>query len=148
MSRITPFLFPLPPSGRLGVTLLFLRVVAGAAFMIHGWPKIQNPLEWMGADSPMPSFLQLLAALSEFGGGLAWMLGLVTPLASAGILCTMAVAVWTHGVVRGDPFVGNGPTYEIAFVYAAIALLLMLCGPGQISLDAVMSRRLARAQRE
>lgn len=144
MRRMTSFLFPPPPSGRFGVVLLLLRVVAGAAFMFHGWPKIQNPLGWMGDTSSMPSPLQALAALSEFGGGLAWVLGLVTPLASAGILSTMSVAVWTHAVVRGDPFVGMGASYELALVYAAIALVLMVFGPGKISFDAMISKRLVR----
>jgi len=74
MRRMTSLLFPPRPSGRFGVVLLLLRVVAGAAFMFHGWPKIQNPLGWMGDISSMPSPLQALAALSEFGGGLAWLL--------------------------------------------------------------------------
>ena len=41
--------FSVPEHGslRAGV-LLLIRVVAGAAFMIHGWGKIQNPLGWMG----------------------------------------------------------------------------------------------------
>jgi len=144
MSRLKSLLFPLPPSGRLGAGLLLLRAVAGAAFMFHGWTKIQNPFAWMGDDSSMPSLLQALAALSEFGGGLAWILGLVTPLASAGILCTMSVAVWTHAVVRGDPFVGRGTSFELGLVYAAIAVTLMVFGPGSISLDAMISKQLRR----
>jgi hypothetical protein len=71
------------------VALLLTRVVAGVAFMMHGWPKIQNPLGWMGPEGFAPGSLQALAAISEFGGGLAWVLGLLTPLASLGIACTM-----------------------------------------------------------
>ena len=119
-----------------------MRVVAGAAFMSHGWSKILNPFGWMGDDSSMPAVFQALAALSEFGGGLAWVLGLLTPLASAGILSTMLVAAWSHAIVRGDPFVGRGGSYELALVYAAIAALLMVGGPGMISLDAFIARRL------
>ncbi|HSN54816.1 MAG TPA: DoxX family membrane protein, partial [Candidatus Sulfomarinibacteraceae bacterium] len=47
--------------------LLLLRLVAGLAFMFHGWGKIQNPFGWMGPDGFAPGFLQGLAALSEFG---------------------------------------------------------------------------------
>jgi putative oxidoreductase len=141
MLRVRTLLFPSPPTGRFCVVLLILRVVAGAAFMFHGWSKIQTPFGWMGSDSSMPSLLQALAALSEFGGGLAWVLGLLTPLASAGILSTMAVALWTHAIVRGDPFVGKSPSYELALVYAAIAALLMVGGPGRISLDALIAKR-------
>ena len=124
-------------SGRVSLSLLVLRLVVGAAFMHHGFGKIQNLFGWMGPDAGMPAFLQALAALSEFGGGLAWMLGLLTPLASFGIGCTMTVAVWTHAVVRHDPFVSMGPgaSYELALVYWCVALLLLLAGPGRFSLD-------------
>ncbi len=128
--------------GPAAVGLLVLRLVAGAAFMLHGWPKIQNPFGWMPAGSSIPGVFQALAALSEFGGGLAWIVGLLTPIASAGILCTMAVAIWTH-LSRGDPFVATGPggAYELAGVYFAVALLLILIGPGRFSLDAQLFGR-------
>lgn len=122
--------------GSLG--LLVLRFVAGLAFMLHGWGKIQNPFGWMGPEAPVPGFLQFLAALSEFGGGLAWILGLLTPLASLGILCTMAVAVSAHAFQFKDPFVASGPgqgSYEPAAVYFCVALVLIAVGPGRFSAD-------------
>jgi putative oxidoreductase len=126
------------------VALLLLRAVAGLAFMFHGWSKIQNPLGWMGPDAFAPGIFQALAALSEFGGGLAWIVGLLTPLASLGIASTMAVAFWFHAVLRGDPFVatGGGASYELAALYLCIALLLLAIGPGRLSLDrALFGRR-------
>lgn len=115
--------------------LLVLRVVAGLAFMLHGWSKIQNPFGWMGPDAFAPPVFQALAALSEFGGGCAWILGLLTPVASFGILSTMAVAFCTHAFVRGDPFVGKGASYELASVYFCVALVILALGPGRFSLD-------------
>ena len=123
--------------------LLLLRLVVGVAFMHHGWTKIQNPLGWMGSKSATPGILQALAALSEFGGGLAWVIGLLVPLASFGILCTMAVAV-SHHLGQGDPFVGRGASYEPALVYASVAVLLLLVGPGRFSLDHLIFGRRAR----
>jgi putative oxidoreductase len=123
----------LPNGTSLG--LLFLRVLAGVAMMIHGWPKIQAPLNWMGPDSAIPGAFQALAALAEFGGGLAWILGLLMPLASFGMGCTMAVAVYFHAIVRGDPFVGQGGSYELAAVYFVISVLFLLSGPGRYSVD-------------
>jgi len=114
--------------------LLALRIVCGVAFVVHGWPKIRNPFEWMGPDAGMPAVVQALAAVSEFGGGIAWTLGLLTPIASLGIACTMAVAVARH-VLRHDPFVGG---YELAAVYLCVALTLLLGGPGRYSLDRAM----------
>ncbi len=116
--------------------LLILRAVGGGAFMLHGWGKIQNPFGWMGPDAFAPPVFQALAALSEFGGGLAWILGLLTPLASFGIACTMVVAAWMHAVTRGDPFVGKGgPSWELAALYFCIAVVFMAAGPGRFSLD-------------
>ena len=124
-----------PSDTRTSIGLLFLRLVAGTAFMMHGWPKFQHAFNWMGADAPVPGWLQSLAAFSEFGGGLAWILGLFTPLASFGLLCTMSFATFVH-VSKGDPFVGMEGHYEPALLYLSISLLLMLAGPGKFSLDA------------
>lgn len=126
---------------RISAGLLLVRLVVGLALVLHGWGKIQNPFSWMGPASGVPSILQALAALSEVGGGIAWMLGVLTPLASFGILCTMAVAAATH-IGRGDPFVGKGgPSYELALVYFAVSVLLLLAGPGLLSVDALLARR-------
>jgi putative oxidoreductase len=129
---------PAPLSARASTGLLVLRLVAGLAFMFHGWGKIQHPFSWMGPESGTPGIFQGLAALSEFGGGLAWILGLLTPLASLGIACTMAMAVRLHMLVIGDPFVaskqGQG-SYELAALYLAMAVMFILTGPGRWSAD-------------
>ncbi|WP_437320300.1 DoxX family protein [Sorangium sp. So ce385] len=120
------------------VALLALRVVTGIAFIFHGWGKIQAPFSWMGPTAPVPGFLQALAAIAEVGGGIAWILGLLTPLASLGIAITMAVAVSVH-LMNGDPFFAmGGPSYEVAAVYFSISLVLLLLGPGRLSADAAI----------
>jgi putative oxidoreductase len=98
-----------PPglSARVSAGLLVIRLVAGLAFVLHGYGKIiKGPFVWMGPD--MPGILQALAVVAEFGGGLAWMLGLLTPLASFGLACTMVVAVRLHALVFHDPFMAKG----------------------------------------
>ena len=45
---------PIRLSARLSVGLFILRLVAGSAFMHHGYGKIQNPFGWMGPDSAVP----------------------------------------------------------------------------------------------
>jgi putative oxidoreductase len=119
--------------------LLCLRLAAGAAFMLHGWMKIQTPFNWMGPDSPIPPVFQFLAAFSEFFGGLAWVLGLLTHLASLGIFATMSVAVLFH-ITKGDPFVGRAGSYELALIYFCIAPIFIFIGPGRFSLDALISK--------
>jgi putative oxidoreductase len=127
--------------GRIGsVSLLLLRLVMGVAFLFHGWPKIQNPMAWMGPDAPVPGFLQFLAALAEFGGGMALIVGLLARLASLGIATNMVVAIGMVHLPLGDPFVGKpgGPSYEPAAVYLACAILFVLLGPGRFLLDALL----------
>ena len=119
--------------------LFLIRLIVGAAFVFHGWGKIQSPFGWIPPEAPVriPGFFQFVAALSEFGGGIAFILGFLTPVASLGIGCTMAVAVYMHLIVRGDPFVNptGGPSYEPALVYLGIALIILVLGPGRFSLD-------------
>ena len=139
MSLIRRLLIPRYTATPLSLGLLAVRLVAGLAFMFHGWGKIQNPTGWMGEGTP--KFLQFLAALSEFGGGLCWIIGLLVPLASFGILCTMLVAVHMHAIVKGDPFVGREGSYEPALLFAVIALLFLLAGPGRFALDELIFNR-------
>jgi putative oxidoreductase len=127
--------------GRVAVGLLLLRGVAGVGMMVHGWGKIQQPFSWLGADASIPGWLQALAALAEFGGGAAWIVGLLTPLASFGILCTMVKAVHLHAVELQHPFIGKDGSYELALIYLILAGLLVLAGPGKWSLDAVIFGR-------
>ena len=132
-SLFKPLYLPALPSAGL----LVLRAIAGAAFMFHGYGMIQNPFGWMGPDATIPRVFQALAAISEFGGGLAWILGLLTPLASLGLVCTMSVAVRMHAFVLHDPFVSQtgGRSFEPALGYLGVAILLLLIGPGRFSLD-------------
>src|SRR6187397_750178 len=117
MAPLSKYLRPLIQTRSASIALLLFRLIVGTAFVFHGWGKIQSPMSWMGPDSPVPGFLQFLAALSEFGGGIAWVLGLLTPVASLGVGITMTVAVCMHAIVMKDPFVASGPgqsSYELA----------------------------------
>ena len=135
--------------GKIGsVGLLVLRLVMGAAFMHHGWGKIQNPMGWMGPEATMPAILQALAAISEFGGGLVLIAGLLTRLGSLGITSVMVVALATVHLKLGHPFVAakGGPSYELPAVYLACAIMFLLLGPGKFSLDALLFGKLLGQQ--
>lgn len=137
-------LVPKPQTGASSFGLLVLRLVVGIALCFHGWPKVQHLTDWMNVfqmPNPAPAPLQALAALSEFAGGIALAVGLLTPLAALGILCTMGYAAWFH-ISKGDPFVSSsGASYELALVFFSVALCVLLCGPGKLSVDHVMFKR-------
>jgi putative oxidoreductase len=124
-------------SNRVSTALLLIRWIVGIAMISHGASKIAAPFSWMGADAPVPGILQALAALSEFGGGIALIVGLLTPLALLGLISTMAVAVFFH-LSKGDGFVGG---YELGLVYLVAFVGLFLTGPGRFSLDAVIAAK-------
>lgn len=119
--------------------LFVLRLIIGIAFILHGWGKIQAPASWMPAGGPvsLSPFLQVLAAVSEFGGGILLVLGLFTPIAALAVGITMAVAVYFHSVVFKDPFVNmtGGGSFELPLVYFGSMLLFLFAGPGKFSLD-------------
>jgi putative oxidoreductase len=136
--------------GRYAIALLLVRVVMGAAFVLHGWPKIQSPGSWMGPmGEKVPAFFQFLAAFAEFGGGLALIFGLLTPIAAAGIVVTMLTALFMVHLPSGHPFVSmGGPSYELSAIYLANALALIFTGPGAYSLDALVFGKMRSAAAE
>jgi putative oxidoreductase len=84
-------LFPRFVKGGGAFALFVLRAVAGSAFVLHGSTKIRDPFHWMDHIpnvEPAPGVLQALAAVAEFGGGFALILGLFTPIAALAIGCS------------------------------------------------------------
>src|SRR4051812_3086932 len=120
-------LYPSTTSTGADVALLVLRVICGVAFAMHGWGKIQHPFNWMGEKAFAPAPFQALAAIAEFGGGLAWIVGLLVPLASFGVACTMIVAIYSLVAMYHAPFVSptGGMSAELPSAFLGIALVLM-----------------------
>jgi putative oxidoreductase len=137
-------IYPVFASVRGSIALFLLRLVTGAAFLFHGWPKILNPFGWMGPDAPVPGILQALAAVCEFVGGIGLIVGLLTPLFSFLLAGVMVVAITQVHLKAGDPFVASGPgqhSWELAAVYLVIVVTLLLLGPGKLSVDAFLFNR-------
>ncbi|MBC7714529.1 MAG: DoxX family protein [Rhizobacter sp.] len=121
------------------VALLFLRLFMGAAFLYHEYGKMLAPFHWIPAEASIhiPPFFQFLAAISEFCGGIALILGVIVPLASFGMASTMLVASFTHAMIYKDPFVNlnGGSSFESPMSYLFISIVFFAVGPGKYSLD-------------
>ena len=78
-----------------------------------------------------PVVFGFLAALSEAGGGLLLILGLLTRPACFFLLSTMVVATTVH-IQGGDSFNDYSHALEAAILFFS----LLLIGPGKYSLDA------------
>jgi len=133
--------------GKGAFALLALRLVAGPAFILHGSGKIMHAFAWMGPSSPVPAWLQGLAAFAEFGGGIAILIGFLTPIAAMGIACNMLVAMFMVHIPHGDPFVSKvgGHSWEPAADYLAIMIVFILRGAGSISLDALVFGKMKKS---
>ena len=127
--------------GARGLALLIVRLVAGSAMALHGWQKIngEGMMHW-GDKMGIPGPLQACAALAEFGGGIAWMLGALMPIASLSLVITMGVATYMMVAKFKAPYVGGpgGPSAESAAGYLALAILFLVVGPGRLSIDSLL----------
>ncbi|MEC7760976.1 MAG: DoxX family protein [Pseudomonadota bacterium] len=124
------------------ISFLLLRVMAGIALMVHGWPKIQNPLgatEMVAGIGFAPAaFWSVALSVTEFAGGLLLLLGLFTRLAAAGATVILLVTVYFHWVMLEQGYSGA----ELSLIWAAVTLHFVAKGGGRFSLDRVFGREL------
>lgn len=136
LTATTPFLFDL--------ALLILRVALGVCFVVHGLGKLGlvGPGNMAGFTGwlqslglPFPALQARVAMLSELVGGALITVGLGTRLAALFCLIAMIVAA-TIGHKGGGYLITNDPPgNEYALNLAILMVVLILVGPGSLSLD-------------
>jgi len=128
---------------RSDVVLLLLRATIGVVFVAHGAQKLfgafggqlDGVATAMGGYGLKPGmFFAVLGGISEFAGGLLLLVGLLTPLAGMVIVGVMVMAIAVSTGQDGFIVLG-GVGYEYNLVLIAIALALIIAGPGRLSLD-------------
>jgi len=119
-----------------------LRVVSGVALMVHGWPKIIDPLgkSQLLANSGFhpAAFWSIALSVTEFFGGLLLLLGLFTRLAALGTFIILSVAAYFHWVLWNQGWSGA----EFPLLWAAVNLFFVAQGGGRYSLDGLRGREL------
>jgi putative oxidoreductase len=129
---------------------LIVRLALGVVFFAHGAQKLFG---WFGGHGlkptiqvfrqhlQIPAAATVLAALLEFLGGLALLVGVLARPAALGLIVVMLVAIarvhWRHGFfLATQPGQGNGWEYNFALV--AMALSVLIGGAGALSIDSLL----------
>ncbi len=123
--------------------LLLLRLVLGVTLAGHGAQKLfgvfgGGGLQGTGKGFGMlrfraPALMAFLAGLGEFGGGLGFAAGFLTPFAALALAVVMLNAIFTVHVKNGFWAGANGYEYNLLIWSGAVAVAAM--GPGRFSLD-------------
>ncbi|MCW2961383.1 MAG: DoxX [Thermoleophilia bacterium] len=129
----------------IDIAILTLRIVFGLTLAAHGaqklfgwWngPGLAGFSGWLGSMGVRaPMFAALLAAVTEFGGGIALAAGFLTPIVALGIVVVMTTAILTVHLKAGF---FNPAGWEYNFAIIAAAVVVTITGAGEYSLDSAL----------
>jgi putative oxidoreductase len=122
--------------------LLILRVMVGIVMLAHGYNhifrggKIAGTGRWFESLGMKPGVLHAwLASLTELGAGTMLVLGVLTPLAAAGVVGVMLVALITNHLKNGFFIFRPGEGYEYVLTLCMVGLAIGALGAGKFSID-------------
>lgn len=126
----------------LNIGLLLLRIAVGVTMIAHGYNhiwgggKIAGTGRWFGSLGLRPGIVHAwMASLVELGAGAMLILGLATPLAAAGVIGVMMVAILTVHRFNGFFIFRPGEGWEYTGNLTIAGLALGAAGAGKWSLD-------------
>lgn len=119
--------------------ILFLRICAGGAMLVHGIPKLQTLLQ--GGEIKFFDFLGLgptlslvLTVFAEVVCAVLLIIGVVTRWASIPLIITMLVAAFM--VHLNDPY----STKEMSLLYLVLFIFFLIVGGGKFSIDGLLKK--------
>lgn len=151
------------------VFLFIIRIIWGNLFLLSGLGKLSHLDKaasfFSSLDIPFPTFTAGMVGTFEFIGGILLILGLASRLISIPLIVIMLVAYSTahNHIFNGISTVGGGSfgprelieglyTYfsklphllvrEAPFGYLLTCLIVLFFGPGKISIDGYIKRKL------
>jgi putative oxidoreductase len=136
-------------AGRVALAWIFIYHGAGTLFGAFHGPGLHEQAATFAATGLRPGMVfAVLNGVTEFFGGIAVGLGLLSRLAAIGLFGDMVIAMitttWKNGIVSN----AAGSGYELNVALAALALIIVLLGAGRASVDAwvgaLLTRRAAR----
>lgn len=132
----------MPAVDQLNAALFLLRVIFGLFLAYHGFNKVfgggglSGTAKWFGSIGfKFPEIQARVAAATELGAGIMFAAGFLTPLAAAGIIGLMLVAIYTSHLKVGFFVFKPGQGWEYCASIAVVALAVATTGPGEWSID-------------
>ena len=133
--------------------LVIARATLALIFIYHGGRRLFGAFDGAGLDASARYFEQVaglspghlwatLSGLTEFVGGIAIAVGLLTRLAGLGIFVDMMMAIITVTWANGINATGGKSGYELNLALGVLALMIAFFGAGRFSIDALIERRL------
>jgi putative oxidoreductase len=136
------------------IGLFVLRLALGVIFIAHGGQKLFGLFGGPGLAATVDTFdkflgipvpLAYLAVFTEFFGGVALVVGLLSRLAGLGLAVTMVVATFKAHLANGFFLTSGQPPYStIGYEYNlalfAMALAVVFTGPGRLALSDIERR--------
>lgn len=115
---------------------LILRLAVGALFMVHGYPKLGSKQRKEGAawmkSTGMPGGMIAFAGTAEFFGGLALILGILTPIVAVLAALWMLSTTWFARSKLKKKYMGG---WELDVTLLLAALTIAALGSGVFSID-------------
>jgi len=140
-SAVHPLLMSLSTSSQ-DTALLLARIAIGAVFIAHGvnhifgGGKIAGTARWFEGLGMRPGIVHAwTASLTEIGAGALLVVGLLTPLAGAGVVGVMLVAWITNHRKNGFFIFRPGEGWEYVMVLTVMGVAIGTLGPGTWSID-------------
>jgi putative oxidoreductase len=121
---------------------LLLRLILGGTIAAHGWNHafggggLAGTAGWFDSIGIRPGRVHAtLATITELGAGVLLIFGLLTPLAAAGVVGTMIVALVANHIRNGFFIFRPGEGYEYVLMITVVACALAALGAGSWSID-------------
>jgi putative oxidoreductase len=130
---------------RVALAWIFIYYGAGKLFGAFNGPGLhQTALFFSNTAHLHPGgFFAVLGGVIEFGGAIAVALGIGSRLAGLALFGDQVMAMITVTWVNGINSESLTPGYEFNLALAVLALVIVFLGPGRVSLDARIERRLS-----
>ncbi len=124
------------------IAALILRLAVGGTMIAHGWNhafgggRLPGTARWFESIGIRPGRVHApFATATELGAGALLVLGLVTPVAAAGVVGSMTVALVANHLRNGFFIFRPGEGYEYVLNLLLAACALGALGGGKTSLD-------------